>query len=484
MAQDHEALIALGSNLGDRAAHLHQAVQALGSVGKVADTSFLYETAPILLEHQPWFLNAACRLLTPLGPRELLRALQQIEQDMGRVKTVRYGPRIIDLDLAFLGDCILEELPFIQLPHYQAAQRDFVLEPLCDMVPDFVNPQTGLTLQAERDKLGRSPLPQILPVGKQIWRLQEKTRVVGILNVSPESSLVPGRIPEDAAAKATLARQIAQMEAAGADLIDIGAQTSRPRHALIPAAEEVRRLTAAFDVARAATTLPLSVDTFRSTAAKAALACGADVINDVWAGRFDPALLDLSAQAGIPHIFVYNNQRVRDPAYPGRLRNLRPFAPLGDVAAAVRRELEEALAAARGRGQCRWLQVTDPGLGFGKNLEQNAALLGDFGAGPEWRYPVMSGSSRKGFLRQLASSGDAGPLQTGSLAAAVIASRTAHMVRVHDVADTTRALRVADAVWRQTADDRHPGMSSERQDAGTGAFQPVGRTPYPATTRQ
>ena len=446
MAQDHEALIALGSNLGDRAAHLHQAVQALGTIGKVADTSFLYETDPVLLEDQPLFFNAACRLLTPLGPRELLRALQRIEHDMGRVKTVRYGPRTIDLDLAFFGDCILDDLPFIQLPHYQATQRDFVLEPLCDMVPDFINPQTGLTLQAEWDSLGRPRLPQILPVGRQIWRLQEQTRVVGILNVSPESQLAPGRIPEDADSRVAFQQRIAQMEEDGADLVDIGAQTSRPHHALIPVAEEVRRLTLALTLAREVTDRPLSTDTFRSAAAKAALDCGADMINDVWAGRFNPELLDMSIQAGVPHVFVHNNLCLQDPEYPGRLRNLPLFSPQGNVAVAVRQDLEESLATARRKGQCRWLQVADPGLGFGKNWEQNAALLRDFGAGPEWKYPVMLGPSRKGFIRQLVASTAQSPVRAGSLAAAVVASQRAHMVRVHDVAETVSALRVADAI--------------------------------------
>ncbi len=446
MAQDHEALIALGSNLGDRAAHLHRAVQALGAIGKVVDTSFLYETEPVLLEDQPLFLNAACRLRTPLGPHELLRALQRIEHDMGRVKQVRYGPRTIDLDLAFLGDCILQEPPFIQLPHYQAAQRDFVLEPLCDMVPDFVNPQTGLTLQAAWDRLGRPRLPQTLPVGRRIWRLQEQTRVVGILNVSPESQLAPGRIPEDADSRATFQRQIAQMEEDGADLVDIGAQTSRPHHALMPVAEEVRRLTLALTLAREVTDLPLSADTFRSAAAQAALDCGADMINDVWAGRFDPALLDMAIQAGVPHVFVHNHLCLQDPEYPRRLRNLPPFSPQGSVAVAVRRNLEASLATARRQGQCRWLQVADPGLGFGKNLEQNAALLCDFGAGPEWKYPVMLGPSRKGFIRQLVASAAQAPVQAGSLAAAVVASQRAHMVRVHDVAETISAVRVTDAI--------------------------------------
>ncbi len=447
MARENEALVALGSNLGDRAAHLCRAVQALGALGKVADTSFLYETDPVLLEDQPQFLNAACRLLTPLGPKDLLLAMQQIEKDMGRIKKIRYGPRNIDLDLVFFGDCILKELPFIQVPHYQATLRDFVLEPLCDMCPHFVNPQTGLTLQTELDNLSRPSLQQILPVGREVWRLHEKTRVVGVLNVSPESQLAPGQIPADPKAKTLFQKRVSRMEEDGADLIDIGAQTSRPGHELIPEAEEVRRLTLALTIARKETDLPLSVDTFRNTAAAAALECGADMINDPWAGRFSREILDTTIQAEVPHVFVHNNLRIQDPAYPRHLRELPPFRPQGDVAAAVRQALEKALAAARDRGQYRWLQVVDPGLGFGKNLKQNTDLLRAFGGEPVWKYPVMVGPSRKGFIQHLVSSADEKSVLAGSLAAAVVAGHRAHLVRVHDVAATVSALRVADAIY-------------------------------------
>lgn len=451
MAKDNEALIALGSNLGDRAANLHQAVQALATIGTVTDTSFLYETDPILLEDQPQFLNAACCLQTALGPRELLMALQQIESDMGRIKMVRYGPRTIDLDLSFYEDCILNELPFIQLPHYQAAMRDFVLEPLCDMVPDFVNPQTGLPLRTELKNLERPPLQQMLPIGRHLWRLQAKTRVVGILNVSPESRLAPGQIPENEETKALFVNEVVRMEKEGADAIDIGAQTSRPHHELISLEEEIRRLSLAVTAAREATDLPLSADTFRSEAAQAALDCGADMINDVWAGRFDPEIMETTARAGKPHVFVHNNLGIQDPAYPRHLRDLPRLREPGNVTSRVRIDLEACLTAARSKGQCRWLQVLDPGLGFGKNLEQNVALLANLDSWGDGKYPVMAGPSRKGFIRHLASSDESSSVLAGSLAASVVACKGTHMVRVHDVGETKSALRVGDAIAKAGA---------------------------------
>lgn len=444
MPQSHAALIALGGNLGDRAAWLRRAVRALSALGEVADTSFLYETDPVLLENQPRFLNAACRLVTQLNPRELLRGMQRIEQDLGRRKSVRYGPRNIDLDLAFYADSVLCELPFIQVPHAQAARRDFVLEPLCDMVPQFRNPQTGLTLEEELRRLRRPPLRQVLPIGDGIWPVRERPRVAAILNVSPESRLAPGRVPEDKAARSELRVRLRQLEAEGADLIDIGAQTARPGHELIPEEEEIRRLRLALDTARAVTNLPLSADTFRPRAAAVALEHGADMINDVWAGRFDPEILTLTARAGVPHVLMHSRQGVQDSRYPSNLRELKPMTVPDIAPATVRQELETRAAAGRAAGQMRWLQVTDAGLGFGKSPEVSAVLCARFPDDARWKYPVMSGPSRKGFVRHFTGAG--GPVVAGSVTAALVASRGAHILRMHDIAATVGGLRLWDAL--------------------------------------
>lgn len=438
-----KALIALGSNLGHRARYLHEAVRRIGDLGTVTDTSFLYETEPVLLEDQPRFLNAALQLETRLAPPDLLRGLLQIEKDMGPAKTVRYGPRIIDLDLSFYENSIRHDAPFLILPHYQAAVRDFVLEPLCDMAPDFVNPATGRTLKTHWQELGRPPLSQVLPVGDQLWSLQGPPRIMGILNVSPESELAPGTVPEAGAQQDQFRQAVQAMVAEGADAIDIGAQTTRPGHQLIPVPEEVRRLALAVKAAREVTDLPLSADTFRTEAAKAALAAGADMINDVWAGRFDPALVALTARAGVPHVFMHNRLRITDPAYPALIRNQPRFADTSAAAERVQADLQPCLATARQAGQCRWLQVIDPGLGFGKQGAQNAVLLRDLDRLTAGKHPVMAGPSRKGFIQDCLSFPHADSLTAGSVTAAVLAlQKGAHVVRMHDVRETRSALEV------------------------------------------
>ncbi len=438
-----KALIALGSNLGHRARYLHEAVQRIGDLGTVTDTSFLYETEPVLLEDQPRFLNAALQLETRLDPHELLQGLLQIEKDMGPSKTERYGPRIIDLDLSFYENSIRNDTPVLILPHYQATVRDFVLEPLCDMAPDFVNPATGRTLKTHWQELDRPPLHQVFPVGDHLWSLQGPPRIMGILNVSPESELAPGTVPEAGALQDQFQQDVQAMVAEGADAIDIGAQSTRPGHQLIPLTEEVRRLELAVQAAREVTDLPLSVDTFRTEAAQAALEAGADMVNDVWAGRFDSELIILTAKAGVPHVFLHNRLRISDPDYPARIRQQPRFVETTEAASQVNTDLQSCLASARKANQCRWLQVIDPGLGFGKQGEQNASLLRDLDLITAGKHPVMAGPSRKGFIQDCLSSPHADSLTAGSVTAAVLAlQKGAHMVRMHDVRETRSALEV------------------------------------------
>ncbi len=137
--------LALGSNLGEREANLRQALDQLGMRVHLTTQSPIYETEPWGVTAQPRFLNLAVAGETDLGPHELLQFLKQIEQAMGRVPTVRYGPRLIDLDILFYDNVILES-PDLTIPHPRLAERRFVLEPLADIAPDLVHPQLGLTM--------------------------------------------------------------------------------------------------------------------------------------------------------------------------------------------------------------------------------------------------------------------------------------------------------------------------------------------------
>ena len=136
------AYLSLGSNLGDRAANIRECISRLKDCGKVAGISSLYETEPMELLEQPWFLNCAVELETSLSPPELLACIQTVEADLGRNRVVDKGPRTIDVDILLYDDLIVDESA-LQIPHPAMNQRRFVLEPLSEIAPQVLHPRLG-----------------------------------------------------------------------------------------------------------------------------------------------------------------------------------------------------------------------------------------------------------------------------------------------------------------------------------------------------
>jgi 2-amino-4-hydroxy-6-hydroxymethyldihydropteridine diphosphokinase len=145
-----EVCVALGSNLGDKAGKLQEAIRRLAAFGEVLAVSHFYRTEPVGFAAQDWFLNAAILLRTALEPRAMLEAALRIEQEMGRVRTQKNGPRLIDIDLLLWGDRVVDE-PGLSLPHPRLHERLFVMAPLAEIAPAMRHPLLGLTMAALRD---------------------------------------------------------------------------------------------------------------------------------------------------------------------------------------------------------------------------------------------------------------------------------------------------------------------------------------------
>ena len=259
---------------------------------------------------------------------------------------------------------------------------------------------------------------------------------MGVVNVTPDSFSDGGRFADAEQAVA----QGARLADEGADIVDVGGESTRPGAGDVPAQEELDRVVPVIDgLRRARPDLVLSVDTRRPFVAKAALDAGAHVVNDVSGGR-DPAMLETVAASSCGLVLMH---------MLGEPRTMQDDPRYDDVVAEIHEYLRERVEAAVFAGIDAERLAVDPGIGFGKTLEHNVALLRALDRFGDLDATVVVGASRKRFLGTLTGVDDPAARLEGSLAAAVIAVEGgADVVRAHDVAQTVRAMAVADAVYR------------------------------------
>lgn len=270
---------------------------------------------------------------------------------------------------------------------------------------------------------------QLLPLLAQ----RPRPLVMGVLNVTPDSFSDGGRLASVTDVVDAAARQLA----AGADLLDIGAESTRPGADTVPVDAEIERLVPALEALAARFDVPLSADTRKSAVARAAVAAGATVWNDVSALTYDEDSLAAAADLAVPVVLMHAR---------GTPQTMQVAPAYQDVVTEVLGFLVSRIGACVRAGIARERLLVDPGIGFGKTLEHNLALMAALPRLAALGLPVLVGASRKSFIGRIdPGATDPGDRLGGSLAAALLALRSgAAIVRVHDVRETAQAF----AVWR------------------------------------
>jgi dihydropteroate synthase len=283
--------------------------------------------------------------------------------------------------------------------------------------------------------------PAPMQIGPTRFTWGERTYVMGIVNVTPDSfsgdGVLAGGSPDPVAAAVDKA---GQMVAEGADLLDVGGESTRPGHVEVDEAEELRRVVPVVAaIRRALPETPISIDTTKPAVAEAALAAGADLVNDIWGVAEDDSLARVAAEHRVPLVLMHNRAEAR----------------YDDVAAEIVADLAAAIERAVRAGVVRERLIVDPGFGFGKTAEHNVAALAGIGALRVLGRPILLGTSRKSTLGKILDLPADERLEATLATTAIGIAGGVDIVRVHDVRANVRAARTADAIirgnWRPSA---------------------------------
>ena len=297
-----------------------------------------------------------------------------------------------------------------------------------------------------------------------IFEWGQRTYVMGIINVTPDSfsgdgvaAAVVDPLPGDAVVRAV--DQARQFLADGADILDVGGESTRPGSVPVSIAEELARVVPVVRALR--TALPeatISVDTYRAAVAEAALDSGADWINDVWGLRMDPDMAALVAARGCPVIIMHNRSQPKDVAQEQRLGGRYVGIRYTELMIDIARELTEQMAIAFAVGVREEQIILDPGIGFGKTVEQNVELLDRLGELKALGRPLLIGPSRKSFIGYTLDLPPDDRVEGTAATVAIGIDRGADIVRVHDVRAIARVARMTDRIIRRAAPSQ-PGRA-------------------------
>jgi dihydropteroate synthase len=273
---------------------------------------------------------------------------------------------------------------------------------------------------------------------------QHRPLIMGIVNITRDSFSGDGLLQSEVYAEAAV-EQIGQMIHDGADLLDIGGESSRPGATPISSDEEMRHIIPVVELVRKkfGGGPVLAIDTIKASVAEAALKAGADIINDITALRHDPAMAGVVARHGCPVVLMHNRSWAKNVLHDARLGSEYGAPGYGDVIENVKSDFDALIDHARSAGIARDHIILDPGLGFGKTVEQNLTLVREVGRLKELGYPVLLGPSRKSFIGKTLDLPIDERLEGTAAVVAVGAFLGADIMRVHDVKFMARAAKMA-----------------------------------------
>ena len=427
--------IGAGTNLGNRAENLRLTAQLLPPAVKILRTSSVYQTEPWGYKDQNPFYNLVWEAETTLPPASLLSYLKKIEKRIGRTPNFRYGPRVIDLDILLYDDESFQTDNLI-IPHPQIPNRQFVLIPLCDLIPERIHPEFGKTwrqLSSELPSAEIAAVTEKIDFSSIVFRWGIRTYLMGILNLTPDSFSNDGIYgTADEMIRQALQKSEALI-AAGIDIIDIGSESSRPGFSTVSIQTEQERLLPALKAIRAHfPTLVLSVDTRNALTAEAAIQIGADWINDIGGAVYDEKMAFVCAASHSPIVLMRN----------------KPLPPAGNTINSVQSELHALIDHSRKAGIRDEQIIIDPGIGFGTTPEQNLEIIYHLQRIREMGFPVLIGPSRKSFIGHYLQKEIDSRLEGTAAATAAGIMNGADIVRIHDAAALYDVVKMVDSIIR------------------------------------
>jgi dihydropteroate synthase/2-amino-4-hydroxy-6-hydroxymethyldihydropteridine diphosphokinase len=449
--------IGLGSNLGDRLKYLEQALSLLSAEIEITSESSIYETPPWGFTDQAPFLNQVIKGTTELTPGNLLDFLKAIENKIGRKETFKYGPREIDIDILFLDNLIIEEDDLV-IPHPKFHERAFMLVPFSEIDPDFVHPtqkQKISELMKKQDcseieifiSKGKKPMHPTLRIKDQDFIWGSRTYVMGIINMTPDSFSGDGLHTADSSLPFALDQARGFIES-GADILDIGGESTRPGSDPVGTQEELDRVIPLIEKLASELDTVISVDTYKHAVADAAISAGANMINDVWGFNADPQMAEIAAKMNVPVILMHNRSNPKTAEIQENLGGRYIGVEYTDLISDIKTELMESVQIALDAGVTIDKIILDPGIGFGKTVEQNLELLNKTDQIRDLGYPVLIGPSRKSFIGYTLDLPQDQRVEGTAAAIAVAIVRGADIVRVHDVEMMVRISKMTDAIAR------------------------------------